>query len=167
MAVGSTNVRSPPAKDRMTAFQVVVVLVQVSTTMAMVGLIWFVQIVHYPLFSQVGVERFSDYERMHRRVTSYVVAPIMLAELLSSILLLLDRPHSISLPATTLGLLLLVVIWGSTFLIQVPLHTRLNETYDPIAHRRLVGSNWLRTVGWTLRGILVLWMVAGLIPTAS
>lgn len=151
----------------MTTFQVGVVLVQFATTMAMVGLIWFVQIVHYPLFSQVGVDHFLGYERLHRRNTSYVVMPIMLMELLSSTFLLFDHPSSIPLAATMFGLLLLVVIWGSTFSIQVPLHNRLSENYDPTAHRRLVTSNWLRTAGWSLRGILVLWMVAVLILTAS
>lgn len=38
-------------------------------TAAMVGLIWFVQVVHYPLFASVGADGFTDYETAHRRRT--------------------------------------------------------------------------------------------------
>jgi hypothetical protein len=51
------------------------------------------------------------------------------------------------------------LIWGTTGLVQVPLHAALTEGFDPAAHRRLVRTNWIRTVAWALRAALVLWMV--------
>jgi hypothetical protein len=51
------------------------------------GLIWFVQVVHYPLFHKVGVSGFSGYEKAHMRLTSFVVIPLMLGELVSALLL--------------------------------------------------------------------------------
>jgi hypothetical protein len=40
-------------------------LVHVGATLFMVGVIWFVQVVHYPLFSRVGLEKFSLYSEAH------------------------------------------------------------------------------------------------------
>jgi hypothetical protein len=40
--------------------------------------------------------------------------------------------------------------------LQVPLHTRLARGFDPAAHRQLVRTNWLRTLAWTLRALLLL-----------
>ena len=57
-----------------------ILLLQAASTLAMVGLIWFVQIVHYPLFAQVGREGFSGYEQAHQNRTTFVVAPLMLVE---------------------------------------------------------------------------------------
>jgi len=42
----------------------------------------------------------------------------------------------------------------------VPLHGRLARGFDAIAHRRLVSTNWVRTGGWSVRGVLALLMTA-------
>jgi hypothetical protein len=41
--------------------------VHLAATAAMVGLIWFVQVVHYPLFASVGADEFVAYENAHTR----------------------------------------------------------------------------------------------------
>ena len=70
-------------------------LIQDAATLFMVGLIWFVQIVHYPLFSRVGEEAFQRYETDHQRLTTWVVGPPMLAEFATAILLVWCRPSGI------------------------------------------------------------------------
>jgi hypothetical protein len=50
---------------------------------------------------------------------------------------------------------LLGVVWLSTFTLQVPAHRALLQGWSEPVHRRLVLTNWIRTVAWTLRaGIL-------------
>jgi hypothetical protein len=56
-----------------------------AATLYMTGVIWFVQIVHYPLFSRVGQPGFSEYAREHVRRTGRVVAGPMLVELASAV----------------------------------------------------------------------------------
>ena len=63
-------------------------LLQVAATLCMVGLIWFVQIVHYPLLAQVGRDGFRRYEMDHQRLTTWVVAPLMLTELTTAFLMI-------------------------------------------------------------------------------
>lgn len=53
-------------------------------TTAMVGLIWFVQVMHYPLSAAVGSDGFVRYERLHQRRTSLAVGPLMAVQLVSS-----------------------------------------------------------------------------------
>ncbi len=57
------------------------------------------------------------------------------------------------------GALLLALVWFSTFLIQVPCHETLAVSFQAQVHRRLVATNWIRTVAWTLRGMLALAML--------
>ena len=136
-------------------FQLVVSL-HLFSTVAMVGLIWFVQLVHYPLFASVGREQFQAYEAAHKQRTTWVVAPLMLIEAATAVLLLgvEDLPRS----AVWTGLGLLATVWLSTFFWQVPAHEKLSQGFDSRIHRRLVSSNWLRTVCWTARGVLACWM---------
>jgi hypothetical protein len=141
------------------ASMALLLLTQAAATWTMVGLIWFVQIVHYPLFRQVGVQPFPDYEIAHSHLTTWVVGPPMLIEGVSAFFLLLYRPAAISATHAWLGVVLLLLIWFSTAFLQVPQHTLLAQGFDPGAHRFLVLSNWLRTVAWTMRGALVLWML--------
>jgi hypothetical protein len=135
-----------------------VFFIQQFSTLSMVGVIWFVQVVHYPLFRCIAPESFSAFEHRHQLRTSIVVMPLMIAEAVSALLLFWTRPETIPLPAVQLGALLLVVIWASTFFVQVPAHNRLSNGFDAPTHKRLVHTNWIRTASWTARGVLVCWM---------
>jgi hypothetical protein len=133
-------------------------LIQLATTLIMVGVIWFVQVVHYPLFAKIGNLEFPEYERVHASLTTWVVAPPMLLELGTAVLLVWFRPVTISGLQCATGLVLLVLIWVSTIFLQVPYHARLSRGFDPLVHRMLLSTNRLRTAAWTFRGFLVLSM---------
>jgi hypothetical protein len=132
-----------------------ILFTQLFSTLSMVGVIWFVQIVHYPLFERVGREAFAEYERRHQQRTTIVVAPLMLIEALTAVLLLFWRPEGVTVWLPWVGLVLVAVLWASTFFWQVPAHEKLAAEFEPATHVRLVRSNWLRTAGWTARGLLV------------
>jgi hypothetical protein len=157
--------------------------VQLVSTLLMTGVIWFVQVVHYPLFAWAADAPGTDardprgiggadagrtsvdhawprYAAEHGRRTTWIVAPPMLAELASAAALVHWRPAWIDARAAWLGLALVGVIWASTALLQVPRHDALRREWSAHAHRALVRSNWLRTVAWTTRAVLLL-AVAG------
>lgn len=125
-----------------------------ASTWGMVGLIWMVQVVHYPLFLAVGPQEFVAYERAHTKRISYIVGPLMGVESVSALALLALRPEDVRLAFVLAGLVLLGVIHASTVLLQVPAHSKLSESYDRSVIERLVRTNWIRTVGWTIRGFL-------------
>ncbi|MEM8898814.1 MAG: hypothetical protein AAGC85_11945 [Bacteroidota bacterium] len=127
------------------------------TTFFMTGLIWFVQVVHYPLFKMAEPSEFIRYEEVHMKTTSYVVMPAMLLELLSIPLLAYLQPGWMSTWWFWVDGIGLGIIWLSTFLFQVPQHTRLLKGKDLDTIHKLVQTNWIRTTIWTLRsGILML-----------
>ena len=128
--------------------------------MYMTGVIWFVQIVHYPLFGMVGPKGFVAYSEAHSRRTGYVVGPPMLIEAATAVALLLYRPPEVPVALVWVGAILLAVVWTSTALLQVPRHRQFVSGFDDRAHRALVATNWVRTLAWTLRGILVIAMLA-------
>ena len=136
-----------------------VLIANLVSTWYMVGLIWMVQIVHYPLFAKVGTEQYESYQTSHQTLTTFVVGPPMLVEILTAVLLIWIRPPAVPdwLIYTALGIL--VIVWASTAFIQVPCHEKLTTEFDSAVHSRLVVSNWIRTVGWTARGVLVTWML--------
>lgn len=129
-----------------------------AATWFMVGLIWFVQTVHYPLFKLVGRAEFPAYHEQHTVRIGRLLAVPATAEVLTAAGLLWSRPDAVPLPLVLIAGALLAAIWISTALIQVPQHQRLDASPDGIAG--LVAANWWRTGMWTARGILVAWMVA-------
>ncbi len=140
-------------------------LLQLACTLTMTGIIWFVQIVHYPLFARVAPTKFAQYESEHATRTGWVVGPLMCAELATATLMLAHRfrPATI-LPAAALGgAILVAILWLSTALIQVPLHNRLGAGYDAHAVAMLVATNWIRTLAWTARSALLLAWTAKLL----
>jgi len=138
-----------------------VLVLHFASTFYMVGLVWFVQRVHYPLFAGVGSLHFPAYEHAHVARTSPVVGPPMLLEATTALALVAQPPPNVPHVLPWLGLGLLALIWLSTWLLQVPRHRELSAGFDRSAHRRLVATNWLRTFAWSSRGLLVAWMVAG------
>jgi hypothetical protein len=134
-------------------------LLQAATSCFLMGLIWIVQAVHYPLMSRVGAERFVEYERLHAAWITPVVGPAMLLEAAISGWLIVQRPPTIPAWSAWLGAALVALIWVVTFGISVPCHATLSEGFDASAHDRLVSTNWLRTIGWTARAALSVWML--------
>ena len=132
---------------------------QAAATLVMVGVIWMCQVAHYPLFADIG-SALPQYQERNVRLTTRVVGLPMLVEAATVIALLIWRPAEIPLWTALLGAALLIVIWAATVLFSVPMHGRLGQGYDVAAHRRLVTTNWIRTLAWSARGVLVLWMLA-------
>ena len=134
-------------------------VINLVSTLFMAGVIWFVQIVHYPLFKRASRRLFCDYITGHSRRTGLLVIPAMLAELISAILLLNQTPTFMTLEQAQIGIVLLVGVWLSTFLVQVPLHRKLRDGYNATAVRALVLTNWIRTILWTARAALLVWVL--------
>ena len=136
--------------------QELIITAHLASTLFMTGVIWFVQIVHYPLFASIPSEAYPAYERLHQRLTTWVVAPAMVTELLSGAWIatfVVDYRNS---PLFGLAGAALIIVWLSTVLLQVPCHQLLAEKFSPIVHRKLVRSNWIRTLGWSIRSLLLL-----------
>jgi hypothetical protein len=135
-------------------------LLQAAATVYMTGLIWFVQVVHYPLLTAVPPSDLPAYEFGHQRRTGFVVAPPMLLELVTAVAALRWRPPELPALWAWAGVTLLGAIWASTAFVQVPLHDALEQAHDAGSIRLLVASNWVRTVAWTARAVLVGWALA-------
>lgn len=121
------------------------------------GLIWYVQVVHYPIFLKVPAESFKAFHLQHTHTTSLVVAIPMVAELILSALMLMQQ-YPGNIPATPYAAFAcVIVIWLVTFFISVPIHNQLEISgYNPALIQQLITTNWLRTLAWTLRtGILI------------
>ncbi|MEM6258778.1 MAG: hypothetical protein AAGI37_10745 [Planctomycetota bacterium] len=135
-------------------------LTHAAATLYMAGLIWFVQLVHYPLMAKVGGQDYRDYQQLHERRTTLAVAPAMFTELGCAAYLALRTPDTISPVLAWAGLLLVALLWLSTAMLQVPCHNKLGKGFDERAHRRLVTTNWLRTALWSARGVIALVMLS-------
>jgi uncharacterized membrane protein len=140
-----------------------VFVINVLATWYMVGLIWMVQVVHYKLFDRVGTSEFGVYEADHNRLITPIVALPMLVELGTACVLIVFSPSGFPAWARWLGVTLVIAIWLSTSLLQIPCHARLSAGFDAVVHARLVGTNWIRTILWTARGVLMGYFVVRLI----
>ena len=144
----------------MMSYAVLIFLGNTLSTFCLIGLIWTIQVVHYPSFEFVDSVKFTQFEKFHQRRISFIVVPTMLIELVTSVLLLWSRPELLPFWATLLGFALVGIVWISTFWFQVPLHTQLAKGISANAIRRLIRTNWTRTLAWTSRGVLISWTVA-------
>ena len=107
-----------------------VLWIHAAATWFLVGVIWFVQIVHYPSFPRVGgtpgVGRggFAEYEWANIRRTAWLVGPVMVVEALAALAILAVPPEGVPRSAAAAGLLAIVVVWISRFCVQPPMFRR-------------------------------------------
>jgi len=134
-------------------------LAHTGVTLYLVGVIWTIQILHYPLLANVGADNYAKYHNRHTSRITPVVAPAMVLELLTAIYFVFVPFEAVNARYFWCGLVLVLIIWVSTFLVQVPLHEKLGASFEADAQRRLVRTNWIRTAAWTMRGALILWMI--------
>jgi hypothetical protein len=117
------------------------------------GVIWTIQIVHYPSFHYIDKISFTNFHHFHERRISIIVMPLMLIELTTSTVLYINNMSSI---VFALNLLIVVLIWCSTFFIQVPIHSILSQKKDKKLIEKLVNTNWIRTFLWSMRMLLII-----------
>ena len=122
------------------------------------GLVWFVHVVHYPLFDGVGEDHFHSYHQRHVRDTGFVVAIPMLLELALAITAVIVQSRTPKWCSIS-GAVLVVIVWISTFGLQVPEHNRLSNGFDDNSYRRLVSTNVVRTIAWSCRVVLTAFVV--------
>ena len=139
--------------------------INIASTWFMVGLIWFVQIVHYPLFGYVGSKEFETFHEHHKTLITPVVGFVMIVELVTTVILIFQIPVGIPNWTVIVGIILIGVIWISTLFLQIPYHNKLSSKFDKNVIMMLVNTNWIRTICWSLRGIIVLIMLDTLMKT--
>jgi hypothetical protein len=133
-------------------------LANVACCLVLVGLIWTIQVVHYPLFARVGAQEWAQYHAEHSGRITLLVGPLMLAEVGLALALFAAAPAERRWLAFVAGALV-AVVWGATAMLSVPLHGRLSGAPDLGLVAALVKTNWVRTVAWTARaGLLVGWL---------
>ena len=137
----------------------VALLANTVATCVMVGIIWFVQIVHYPLLSKFGSAQSTQVAREHQRRTGWVVGAPIAVEGISTLFLLTDRPDGVVVYLPWVGAILLAVALGSTVWLSVPLHSRMASAHDNTVARKLVRTNWSRTFAWSARAIVCVAMI--------
>lgn len=129
---------------------------QIFSTFFLTGVIWIIQIVQYPFFSYVSAENWTKYYDEYRFWITPIVAPAMIVESLTAVLFIFYNSQKFDTKLVWAGLILVLIIWASTFLVQVPLHEKLAIGFDEKAHQLLVQTNWIRTIAWSLRSILMI-----------
>jgi hypothetical protein len=118
-------------------------LANLAATLFLTGLAWYMQLVHLPLAAEAGL-------RAQRKRNSLLMAGPMLIEAVT----LLSLWRLLWLTAVPL-----VVVWLVTFGLYVPKYGQAIRTFDAQTARALVRIHWIRTICWTVRAGMVLWIV--------
>lgn len=137
-----------------------VVLVHATSTWLLTGLIWTVQVVHYPLFALVGRDGFVAYQRSHSTRITAVLAVPWAAQGLTTAWLLLAPPAGVPRWLVWLAAVLAAIPVAVTIGLSIPAHEQLGRGFDDVAHARLVRTNWLRTAAWSAHSVVALVLVA-------
>ena len=128
-------------------------IIHLIATSVMVGVIWVIQLVHYPSFHFIELKQYTTFQRFHMSRISYVVIPAMVTELFTLILIIISMDQIDTLVLASA--ILLIFIWLMTAVFFSGVHQNLTLGYDQTVVDKLVKLNWGRTLLWTLRLLLI------------
>ena len=137
-------------------------VIHLAATLFMVGLIWTIHYVHYPLFANVGESTYVSFQSEHvERIGKLLFVPwltegITLLGILA--LAFLGGHKMLRIPAVINGAALAVVLVISGFW-SAPAHAKLADGFDKSLHDQLMTVNLIRTLAWTVCGICAVWIV--------
>ena len=138
------------------------IVIHTAATMFMVGLIWTIHYVHYPLFALVGESTYVSFQAEHvERIGKLLFVPwltegITLLGVLA--LAFLGGRKALRVPAVINGAAMAVVLVISGFW-SAPAHAKLADGFDKSIHDQLMTANLIRTLAWTVCGICAVWIV--------
>ena len=131
------------------------------------GCMTVLQLQHYGIYPSLSNENFAAYIRANNRAAALpTILPAVLL-LLSSLILVVQRPGFVKPfeAAAALGLNLVALL--STLLWQRPIQARMAESgYDEASIRRLIATNWIRTIAHWLIAILGIVILTRLVAFA-
>ncbi len=119
----------------------------------MVGVIWVIQLVHYPAFHFIDKDMYASFQKFHMNSISLIVVPVMILELATGVLLLAGNSKNILI---IISFSLLILIWAITGIFFSGAHGKLITGYNVLVVDKLVSMNWIRTILWTLKMLLLL-----------
>lgn len=128
--------------------------VQIFSCYFLTGVIWAVQLLIYPNFKLLGREDFQKFHQFHMKRITWIVGPVMAAELVSGVWLFIANQNLIY----SVNLLSIGFIWVLTATVNVPTHHRLHFENESTKNK-LVQGNWPRTLIWTLRSGFWIWFL--------
>ena len=123
------------------------------STSVMVGVIWVIQLLHYPSFHFVQKSDYPKFQQFHMSRISLIVIPAMIIEFITGIIMLQFGFSSNFLFISSL--VILITIWGITFIFFTKMHKVLISGYNEIIVNRLILINWSRTLLWSLRLLIL------------
>ena len=137
-------------------------VIHLAATLFMVGLIWTIHYVHYPLFAYVGESTYASFQAAHvERIGKLLFVPwltegITLIGVLA--LAFLGGHKALRVPAVINGAAMAVVLMISGFW-SAPAHAKLADGFDTSVHDQLMTVNLIRAIAWTVCGICAIWIV--------
>ena len=128
------------------------IYISLFSNLIMVGVSLITHFVTYPSFRLIKLSLFSEFHKSYTNKMLFIVAPVMILELISSLFLVI---FDVSDNNTEIGLLIsLLLIWFLTFFIIVPIHNKLTVNYNKDLNQKLIKYNGLRTIFWIIKLIL-------------
>ena len=121
----------------------------------LLAIIYQTQLITYPTFLEISPNKFNKYHKNYVNVITYLVAPFMFIELSTLVVIIYNNKGFLLIKS----LLTLIVIWLVTFIVMVPIHNNISKKYESSQIRRLINYNWIRTVLWTLKFIVVFYIL--------
>ena len=140
-----------------------VAIVHLVATWFMVGMIWTIHLVHYPLFAEVGPESYVSFQSEHvARIGDLLLVPWVVegGTLLALLWFAMVARRRDLVTPVLVGAVAMAIVLVISGLWSAPAHGDLADGFDAAVHDRLMAANLVRALAWAVRGVCATWIIA-------
>lgn len=136
--------------------ETIFLLFNLISTLLIAGILWFVQLVHYPLFNEMPAKNMVNYGYYHMQKISGIINLLFIIDFITIVflLLLVNSDLSATLMLINISIFLFIVIL--TRITFLPIYQQISKNPNSILITKLINLNWIRTLVWSLKVIFML-----------
>jgi len=136
--------------------ETIFLLFNLTSTLLIAGVLWFVQLVHYPLFNEIPAKNMVNYGYYHIQKISGIINLLFIVDFTTIVFLLLLVNSDLSATLMIINIAIfgfIVILTRITFL---PIHQKLSKNPNSFLISKLINLNWIRTLVWSLKVVFML-----------
>lgn len=133
-------------------------IIQLISSGAILGVLWYLQLVHYPLLKKVK-DNFTAYETLSVRKILFFMTPWIILDVLVNVILALNLSSGFAGIIMGIILALSIFTWLMTFFFQIDIQQELLSGFSLKSLKSVIRSSLIRTIIWSFKVALLVYYV--------
>lgn len=136
--------------------ETIFLLLNLISTLLIAGVLWFIQLVHFPLINEMPAKNMVNNGYYHMQKILGIINLLFIIDFITIVFLLLLVNSDLSATLMLINILIFLFTVILTRITFLPIHQNLSKNPNSFLISKLINLNWIRTLVWSLKVLFML-----------